>query len=128
MIQRVTKIVVLLSTIGLAIPAQAQAIPSACEQWFKAVEICTQSAINMYERVDIKTAKDLRQSFKVLQSARSKVRKAIVRIGEDAVAERCTKSEFINGMNNALSAVTVPLIFSNALDAKCQGSINSIVH
>jgi len=120
--------IVVLAGIGFFQISQAQTIPPACDQYFKALDACTQNAINYYERTNIKAAKSMRDLLKAVQEQKADVRKRVSTQGEDATAEYCTSPDFVGRMSNGLSGVLVPLTFKQAVDANCTARYNEIQH
>jgi len=128
MISRATKMVVVLTAVGLQMPTQAQKLPIACEQYFAAYATCTQSLVGYYERTDIPAANQLKDQQAQIEKMKADIRKLIASKGEDFVAERCTSPQFVKGMMDALSLEIATMRFANALDTKCVAKFNEIAH
>jgi hypothetical protein len=106
--------------------AEAQTLPPACEQYISALEACTQNATDFYERTDISYANKMKESLKMYRKLRVDLNKLVVERGEDAIAERCTTPEFIRESNDGISGLATLLMFSHALDRKCERKIKEI--
>ncbi len=71
----------------------------------------------------VKTAKEVLANMRDL---RNTAKEQITKTGFEDVAERCTKPEFIKGMNNSVSGITTYLSFNHALDKDCKRKVQEI--
>ncbi|WP_186177737.1 hypothetical protein [Burkholderia gladioli] len=111
-----------------SVSAHAQKFPLACEQYFKAVEVCSRSATNLLDRTNPPQAEQVREGVKNLERNRAKIREKFLAQpnGNEMLAKFCTTPDFVNLMTNTISSLVVPLQFAGALDDDCQQAMGEI--
>lgn len=105
----------------------AQKLPPACEQYFAAVEACTENAVSVYSRTDTKTAKSLQESLADFKKTRSSIHEEALKVGADTVNERCTQPQFTNGMVQHLQNTVSVLTLTQTIDASCMTKFRAII-
>ncbi|WP_034293872.1 hypothetical protein [Herbaspirillum sp. RV1423] len=72
------------------------------------------------ERADPARIKSAKEALASMRGLRTKIQDVIAREDSDVIAERCTRPEFIKGMNNSVSGIATYLSFHHALSKDCK--------
>lgn len=101
-------------------------LPAACDQYFKAADACMINAIRYYERVDVRAAGQWREFLAEMGKVENAIHREVATAGEAAVAERCTRPQFVNGMVNSLTGLILTLASAHALDDDCASASSDL--
>lgn len=106
--------------------ANAQSIPPACDQFFKAMEACGDAAVRYKELTSPAEAKELKETLGGLPSLKAAVRDAVQTDGEVAVAEKCLSAAFKQKMMNFITASIMMLSANKSMTPQCTRAANAI--
>ena len=106
--------------------ANAQSIPPACDQFFKAMEACGDAAVRYKELTSPAEAKALKETLAGLPSLKATVRDAVQTDGEVAVAEKCLSTDFKRNMMNFITASIMMLSVNKSMTPQCTHAANAI--
>ena len=118
--------VVVVAALWISSVAQAQSIPPACDQFFKAMEACGAAAVRYKELTSPAEAKELKETLGGLPSLKAAVREATQTDGEVAVAEKCLSPAFKQKMMNFITASIMMLSANKSMTPQCTHAANAI--